>query len=98
MITTVNPQQPSANGRICVYLTLKPKIIKCFHFFDLKLNCFLLLQLQLLVFLLNMSGDKCVYFDCNLTRRSSKNIFHPFPANTELHKQWIVNSGKYSYT
>ncbi|KAL5239374.1 hypothetical protein ACI65C_006784, partial [Semiaphis heraclei] len=40
-----------------------------------------------------MSGDKCVYFDCNLTRRSSKNIFHPFPANTELHKQWIVNSG-----
>lgn len=42
-----------------------------------------------------MSGDKCVYFDCNLTRRSSKNIFHPFPANIELHKQWIINSGKY---
>ncbi|XP_025199564.1 uncharacterized protein LOC112597652 isoform X2 [Melanaphis sacchari] len=40
-----------------------------------------------------MSGDKCVYFNCNLTRRSSKNTFHPFPANIDMHNQWIVNSG-----
>jgi len=43
-----------------------------------------------------MSGDKCVYLNCNLTRRLSNNTFHRFPSNIELHEQWIVNSGKYS--
>ncbi|KAF0710657.1 Transposable element P transposase [Aphis craccivora] len=40
-----------------------------------------------------MSGDKCVYFNYNLTRRTSKNSFHPFPANIKMHEKWIINSG-----
>jgi hypothetical protein len=37
-----------------------------------------------------MSGDKCVYFNCNFT---SHNTFHRFPADIESHKEWIINSG-----
>jgi hypothetical protein len=41
-----------------------------------------------------MSGDKCMFFNCNLSRRTSKNSFYSFPNNEELAKKWILNSGK----
>lgn len=42
-------------------------------------------------------GDKCMYFNCYKTRKTSNNIFHVFPSNPEILRTWIVNSGKYFF-
>lgn len=43
-----------------------------------------------------MSGDKCAYFNCSNTRRTSKNKFYVFPTNDESLRKSTVNSGKKS--
>ncbi|KAF0718502.1 THAP-type domain-containing protein, partial [Aphis craccivora] len=44
---------------------------------------------------LTMSGgDKCYYFNCNKTRKTSNNVFHLIPSsNQEVYRKWIINSG-----
>jgi len=35
-----------------------------------------------------------MFFNCKLSRRTSKNSFYSFPKNEELAKKWILHSGK----
>jgi len=35
-----------------------------------------------------------MFFNCKLSRRTSKNSFYSFPKNEELAQKWILNSGK----
>ncbi|XP_060855057.1 uncharacterized protein LOC132932707 [Metopolophium dirhodum] len=38
-------------------------------------------------------GDKCYYFNCNKTRKTSNNVFHLIPSsNPEIYRKWIINS------
>lgn len=39
-------------------------------------------------------GDKCMFFNCKNTRKTSKTVFHSFPSNPEVSREWIINSGK----
>lgn len=32
-------------------------------------------------------GDKCMYYNCTKTRKTSQNVFHTFPSNTDDAKE-----------